>query len=197
MSEKIKTWIGVIAFIAVVAGLALQQVELMKANRELKEQVSHLQVSLAHATIPIDYSTIRDSLGVARQEIVTIDKTDYKKQAADRQLIKDLQLKVDQVEAENQMLRQTKDTVKMEPAPDTLNTPNPLLTYKDQWADFTYNMRDSQLIYSIRDSLTTYVTRLYKHRFLWWRWGTKGYEIVNVSHNPHTTVVYNKYIQVK
>lgn len=189
-------------FFAFVVGVVLAVVlgrwymTMVNENRELKSQVSQLQVSLAHATLPIEYYTIRDSVTVARQEIVTIDKTDYKQQAADKQLIKDLQLRVDQVESENQMLRRIKDTVRLE-IDSVATSQDTILRYRDKWADFAYHVRNSQLAYSIRDSLTTYVAKRYKHRFLWWRWGTKGYDIVIVNHNPHATVEYNKYLMKK
>ena len=41
------------------------------------------------------------------------------------------------------------------------------------------------------------VYREYKHHFLWWKWGTKGYRLKIVNFNPHARVTYNRYILSK
>lgn len=66
--------------------------------------------------------------------------------------------------------------------------------YHDSWV--TIDVSDSLLSYEVRDSLTTIVTTDYKHRFLWWRWGKRGYRVTIVSHNPHSRITYNDYITV-
>ena len=60
-------------------------------------------------------------------------------------------------------------------------------------------MVDSQqlLKYAVRDSFVTDVTRIYKHRFLWLRWGTKGYQVHHVNFNPNVDVKYNQFIMIK
>lgn len=35
-----------------------------------------------------------------------------------------------------------------------------------------------------------------KHKFLWWRWGTKGYQVQIVSFNPHSRINYSRYMEV-
>lgn len=163
-------------------------------NRERKEyerQIRELQVRLAEAEEHPDTFFIHDSIPVYRDKVVEVDKTDYKKLLADKELIKSLQLKVAQVEAENRMLMGTRDTVILEKGRDSV------LRYHDQWADFAYYEDKKRLEYAVRDSLTTYVTREYKHKFLWWKWGTKGYNVYHVNHNPNSRVYYNKYIRVK
>ena len=162
-------------------------------NRRLKDEVSTLRFDLAHATIPIIHDTIRDSIPVVTQKVITVDKTDYKQMAADKQLIKDLKLKLDQIESENRMLLATHGQAQLEPSAES----DSILRYHDHWADFTYYMKPQQLQYAVRDSLTTFVSRIYKHRFLWWRWGTKGYEVRHVSHNPNCSIEYNQYIKVE
>jgi hypothetical protein len=41
------------------------------------------------------------------------------------------------------------------------------------------------------------VEKEYKRRFLWWKWGTKGYRVKAVSFCPYTTIRYNTYIKKK
>lgn len=160
-------------------------------SRVLKRQVRDLQVQLAESRQKADTFYIHDSIPVWKERIVEVDRTDYKKILADRELIKALQLKIAQVEAENRMLLGTNDTVFLESGRDSV------LRYSDKWADFAYYEDKKRLEYAVRDSITTIVSREYKHRFLWWKWGTRGYNVHVVNHNPRGKVYYNKYIRVK
>ena len=165
-----------------------------RTNRELTSQVHDLQVQLSHAQVPMQRDTIRDSIPVVTQRVVTVDKTDYKKQAADRQLIKDLEMKVSRIEAENAMLRQTLGSVTLQPEKSDSDT---VFAYHDHWADFKVNIRESRLDYAVRDSLVTFIERIPRHRFLWLRWGTKGYNVKHVNFNPNSSVEYSRYIKVE
>ena len=35
-----------------------------------------------------------------------------------------------------------------------------------------------------------------KHKFLWWRWGTKGYQVQIVNFNPHPRINYSRYVEI-
>lgn len=35
-----------------------------------------------------------------------------------------------------------------------------------------------------------------KHKFLWWRWGTKGYQVQIVNFNPHPRINYSRNVEV-
>lgn len=178
----------VIVFLVIVTGFLYCE---SRENSSLRSQIRDLEVQLAQSIQKADTFFIRDSIPVWKERVVEVDRTDYKKQLADRQLIKDLNLKVAQVEAENRLLRSTRDTVILTPVNDST------LRYADKWVSFEYMTRNQSLSYAVRDSLTTLVTRQYKHRFLWWRWGTKGYDLYVVSHNPKCKVEYNKFIKIK
>ena len=69
--------------------------------------------------------------------------------------------------------------------------------YSDKWVDFYANIPDSTFTYEVRDSLSSAISRIYKHRFLWWRWGTKGYKQTIVNHNPRSKIVYNEIVKVE
>ena len=159
--------------------------------QDLELQVSDLSVQLAHSQVPMQRDTIRDSVPVVSQRVVEIDKTDYKQLEEDRQLIKDLGLRVEQLVSENKMLREARDSVRMKAVNDNV------FAYHDRWADFEYLTRRQLLRYAVRDSFVTTVSRIYKHRFLWWRWGTKGYQVHHVNFNPHVDVKYDQYILLK
>lgn len=162
-----------------------------RESRILKSRIRDLEVQLAEGIQRVDTFTIRDSVPVFRERIVEVDRTDYKKQLADRDLIRDLELRMGQIEAENRMLRSTRDTVVLSAVNDSL------YRYSDKWVTFEYRTVPRLLDYAVRDSLTTIISREYKHKFLWWRWGTKGYSLYIVNHNPHSSVEYNKYISIK
>lgn len=194
--------------ILLLTGLAVYYVGHQRESA-LNAQIRDLQTQLAHAKIPMQTGTIRDSLPTASQQAVEVDKTDYKKQLADRKLIKDLELQISQVKAENTMLRETIGKVRLEPVrpaadsasiehADSISAESDtLLAYHDQWVDFLWNTSDSTLAYIVRDSLKTYVDRIPKHKFLWWRWGTKGYRVKHVNFNPHSKIRYSQTIIVK
>lgn len=186
----------VILVVFIVMGLLCSE---YRANSLLRSQVKDLQVQLAESRQKADTFYIRDSIPVWKERVVEVDRTDYKKLLADKELIKELNLRVSQVEAENRMLLGTRDTVYLSENGQELHGGDTtrVLRYHDQWADFSYFEEKRRLEYSVRDSLTTYVTREYKHRFLWWKWGTKGYNVYHVNYNPHSRIYYNKYIRVK
>lgn len=162
-----------------------------RENRLLKDQVKDLQLQLAQSQQKADTFYIRDSIYVWKERIIEVDRSDYKKQLADKELIKDLELKVSQLESENRSLVVTRDTVVLSPLNDTT------LFFSDRWISFSYLTNSRVLDCEVRDSLSTFVAREYKHKFLWWKWGTKGYNVYIVSHNPHSKVEYNKYIKIK
>lgn len=162
-----------------------------RENSSLKRQVRELGVQLAQSTQKADTFIIRDSIHVWKQKIVEVDKTDYKKELADKELISDLKLRVSQLESENRMLLSTRDSVIMSLSDDSC------YTYKDKWCNFSFEPKSGELDYEVRDSVCAYVAREYKHRFLWFRWGTKGYDVFIVNYNPKCRVEYNKYIRIK
>lgn len=162
-----------------------------REGRALRSRISELEISLARAEQKVRTIVIRDTIKVSQAKVVEVDKTDYKKELADKELIKDLQLKLGQIESENRMLRETRDTVYLSSVNDST------LRYHDKWVDFEYMVGQKMLGYAVRDSLSTYIVREYKHKFLWFKWGTKGYDIYIVNHNPHSSVVYDKYIKIK
>ena len=145
-----------------------------------------------HVAIPLQRDTIRDSIEVVTQTVVEVVPKKLKEAlAADRQLISDLQLKVRQLEVMQTTVIETADTVRAAQFACADST----LTYSDQWADLRLSLKDSTFYYNIRDSLATVVCREYRHRFLWWRWGTRGYQVKIVNFNPHARVTSNKYIK--
>ena len=153
---------------------------LKKENERLREELAKAQQYQ-----PLQRDTIRDSIEVVTQKVVTVEKIKNVLTQEDRQLLKDIDVKVKELESLQKMGMVTKDTVYLTEQRDSI------LRYHDAWADFEYWEKERRLNYAVRDSLAIAVKREYKHRFLWWRWGTKGYEVKAVNFNPHSTVRYN------
>ena len=161
--------------------------------KRLSEELEQARTELARAAVPVQRDTIRDSIEVVTQTVVEVVPKKLKDAlAADQQLIKELQLKVKQLEA-----IQTTTIVTSDSVPAHHDPTDCMYYYNDQWADLSLQLKDTTFYYNIRDSLATYGYREYKHRFLWWRWGTKGYQVKIVNFNPHARVVYNKYIRAE
>lgn len=157
----------------------------------LATEKNRLSVELAHARIPLQPLVIRDSIPVVTQTVVEVPRRDLVDAlAAERQLVKDLSLKLRQLEALQTTTLKTADTVAAQYQPH-----DSAYYYSDQWAEIALNLRDTTFYYNIRDSLATLVYRDYRHRFLWWRWGTRGYRLKIVNFNPHARVTYNRYIK--
>ena len=174
----------IVLLIVAAAVCAIQDDRLCEENRRLRQE-------LAHARIPLEPTVIHDSIPVVTQTVVEVDRKDLTDALeAERQMVKDLQLKVKQLEAVQTTTVETGDTV-----PAEYQARDSMFVYHDQWADLRLNLRDTVFYYNIRDSLATVVYREYRHRFLWWRWGTKGYKVKIVNFNPHARVTYNRYIR--
>lgn len=181
------TGIAIMVICMAVAGMAYHE------NAELHRKIKDLTHELAHSKIPIQKDTIRDSIPVFIQTVVEMEPKDYKKLVADSKMLKDLEIKYKQVLSENRMLLETRDTVYLHSISET----DSMLYYNDRWADFKYNMNSKLLDYRIRDSLDIFVAKMYRHRFLWFRWGTKGYKVKTVSLNPHAEVKECQYFIMK
>ena len=187
--RKLLPWLLTVA-IAVVS-LILAKLD----DYHRKQEVEELKAQLAHAQIApmVEYDTIRYTIPVATSVVIPVERSTYKTELADRQLIKDLRLKLGQIEAQQLSGTAIHDTVRLKAKV------NSRYEYADRWAHFTLSMKppDTTLVYTISDSVLTLVYREYKHKFLWWRWGTKGYKVKVVNFNPHATIRYNQYIKVE
>ena len=158
--------------------------------RQLKQQLAHAQVF-----VPVERDTVvlhtRDTVPVATSPVITAELRDLRRQhVIDEQLISDLGLRLKQMEAVQTTVTVTSDSARAS-FHDSLN----VFSYDDRWSHLEFSPADSTFYYNIRDSLATVVYHEYKHRFLWWRWGVKGYKVKFVNFNPHSTIIYNTYVK--
>ena len=190
-SIKVLIW-AVLATIVAVAALVSAGTKAIKVG-ELEADVDRLSLELSNAQIPLQRDTIRDSIEVVSQVVVEVVPKHLKEAlAADEKLIKEMGLKIKQLESMQTTVVEIGDTV-----PATFQEDRDLFSYSDKWADLSLDLKDTTFYYNIRDSLSTVVYREYRHHFLWWKWGTKGYRLKIVNFNPRARVTYNKYIQAE
>ena len=193
MKKETFWFVGATILIAGLTYIMTSFLVYAKENRELHQKVDQLQQTLAHSTIEMLHDTIRDTIPIVTQHVVTIAKTDYKKLEADRELLKDLNLKYSQIESEMRVLLANQGKVTLQASADS----DSVLRYKDRWCEFEYLVKPRDLSYKMYDSLVTLVDREYKHKFLWLRWGTKGYWVTHVNFNPNAEIKYSRYIKVE
>lgn len=190
MTEKLEKKLAVIlsflmVLLTIFASFLIFESRQKKANEALKMQLHQLQLQYS----PMQRDTIRDSVKLVTQQVMVMDRGEYKLLAADRKLLEELNLKLRQVVSDQRVSMVTSDTVKTKRL-------NSVYSYSDAWLSLRLDTADSILTYRARDSLQCIVAREYKHKFLWWRWGTKGYNVKVLNFNPHSTILYNSFIQV-
>lgn len=155
-------------------------------------EVKELQAQLAHARTykSVVSEVLHDSSTAVTQPASNIGKHAYKREFANRKLLKELDVKPRDVAAQSDIATHASDSVK-------LASRDSVFSYHDKWVQFKFSLRDSLLSYQVRDSLSTFVIREYKHRFLFWKWGTRGYKIKIVNFNPHSKIIYSQYIKIE
>lgn len=187
----------IVLYIAIAAAIVLMAKLGNYANRkQYEKEISDLKYQLAHAQtfVPLDRDTVilsTHTVEVVTSSVITAELSALRKQhIIDEQLIKDLGLKLKQLDAVQTTVTETKDTVKAD-----FNDSTKVFSYEDNWSHLEFRPCDTTFYYNIRDSLATIVHHEFKHRFLWWKWGVKGYKVKVVNFNPHSTIRYNTYVK--
>ena len=163
-------------------------------NDKLRADLGRQAENIISLTSDIQYETLDDSLPVAKNTALQAKYNELQQlHLADTKLIKELKVKLKDVKSIHTASSSTKDTVKIEPVPDTADS---VFSYQDKWLSLYIDIPARLCQYTSRDSLTTIVSRTYKHKFLWWRWGTKGYQVQIVNFNPHSRINYSRYVEV-
>ena len=188
MKKYIDVLISVVTFLVFISVVIL----LTSCDRALRKEIESLREELAKQQqyVPLDRDTIRDSVEVITQKVREVEKIKEVLSKEDRQLIKDLGMKVKELESLQKTGMETRDTVILVEKDSTENSP---LVYHDAWTDIEY--LDRKLTYAMRDSLAIALKREYKHRFLFIKWGTRGYDVKVVNFNPHSSVKYNTFVK--
>lgn len=180
--------IAVVVFLVIVGMLTGCDRSLQKENERLREELAKAQ-----QYVPLHKDTIRDTVEVVTQKVVEVVKIKEVLTDEDRVLLKDAGIAAKELMSLQKTGMETKDSVNLS-AKDSTKKDSPLY-YKDAWAEFEFH--NKKLRYSVKDSLAIAVKKEYKHRFLWWKWGVKGYEVKVVNFNPHSTIRYNTFVKRK
>lgn len=162
-------------------------------DRQIAHLNAQLDKSLAAPSPIIITDTIRDTVTVATTAAASVSRHDYKTGIADPALLDDIDITPSAVTSQLTTAQTVADSVLLRPhTPDSA-----VFSYGDHWATFRLSLRDTTLRYAVRDSIVTFVSRDFRHRFLWWRWGVKGYRVKLVNFNPHASVKYLQYVKVE
>lgn len=130
-----------------------------------------------------------DSICYGSFDVNILSKKEVKS-AVDKTIASEIGMPRSSVESKMGLTIATTDTVKLTQKTESI------YIYKDRWLDAKVNLYDSTMTYRARDSLSQYIERIYKHKFLFWKWGTKGYRVHIINHNPNSKIEYADYIRV-
>ena len=187
--------------------------QLEKENEQLREELTRTQ-----EYVPLIRERFRDSLEAVKQSVRPVEKVKATLTKEDRELLKELGAKVSAIVSYQKVSTETRADVKLSSdavaanttdvvaanatdsaKTDAYNERDPpgdsVLVYKDAWLDVQYHTNSQHLLFNCKDSLAISVEKAYKKRFLWWRWGVKGYEVKAVSFSPYSTIKYNRYVK--
>lgn len=184
--KKYLILIGLFLFFSIIETLF----SILKYN-ELEKDKRDIECELAHSRIndPVKYFTIHDTVSIADIPVSNVSRSTYKK-IADKQLLKDMKIEPNRVDEQQTVVTQYLDTFRLKKEEDVFR-------YHDEWIDCSLSLHDTTLRYSIRDSAVTVIHRIPKHHFLWWHWGTKGYDVKIRNFNPHARIKHAQYIKIE
>lgn len=159
--------------------------------KELEREKRNIEVELALSRIndSVKYFTIHDTVKIAEIPVSSISAHSYRNMA-DKQLLKDMKIEPNSVDEQQTVVMQYIDTFRLEKKADVFR-------YHDEWIDCSLSLQDTTLRYSIRDSAVTIIHRIPKHHFLWWHWGTKGYDVKIRNFNPHAKINHAQFIKIE
>ena len=199
--KKFWPYITVVVFWVLVALLLFS---ILGCNKALKKENERLREELTKAQqyVPLQRDTIRDTVQMITQQIVEVEKVKEVLSKEDKELLKDMSTRISAIESYQKISTETMAEVTLQADTDAANSRLPptdsVLVYKDSpWLDLKYNSVSKNLVIRFQDSLAIAVEKEYRKKFLWWRWGTKGYQVKAVSFNPYTTIKYNTYVKKK
>lgn len=184
------------AILIAIAVVIISVTTLLVKREQYRRKIEHLQSQIEilnswNIYPSIIRDTIHDTIPVASAPALVVTKEEYKK-VADKGLLKDLDVKPAAITSQLQTEISTRDSIKLRATPADND-----YIYHDHWTDIHLSLSDSILRYKMRDSIAMFVVRDYKHRFLFWRWGTKGYNVKLVNFNPRAKIKYLKYVKVE
>lgn len=189
--------------IIVIGGLVLSISILWKGYQREHSERNRLESNQSVLMSSLENYRISDSLNAARVDALNLTVSEFKKGFSELEgLLKEMHIKVKRLETvaitgtntSYYITTPVRDSLVFVPVPDTLHA----IRYRDAWLSLSGYIKNREFIGSIesRDTLVQVVHRVPK-RFLFIKYGTKGIRQEIVSKNPHTTINYAKYIELK
>lgn len=180
-----------IAKIVILLGSIIAIWLLARSNISLRKNAERNERNVEILTDSLRRSMLHDSIPVVSTGVIEQTKKEFQKtQPKTVQTAKDLDIKPKDITTAADVGVKTEGTVKYVLKDSTFD-------YRDKWAHFHASTKDSSFYYSVKDSLSLLVNRVYKHKFLFLRWGLKGYNVTVTNFNPNGKVEYLRYIEIK
>lgn len=66
--------------------------------------------------------------------------------------------------------------------------------YADKYINV--NICDGLITATVSDTITQVISKHYAHKFLWWKWKIDGINQDIMSTNPHSSIVFDKFVKV-
>lgn len=186
---------------AAIILLAVALAVAIRANSSNVERYEREKANSDSLTEKIDSMRTQNGEFVLTISELQYTVQDFKRRAAeDAELIKELKLRVNEVKEVIKTVTETKivyrDTLVMV-SPDVFKfTHNTKWWSVDETIDFGIKPPQVDFNMTTRDSVSHILYRVPKCRFLGIHWGTKGYEIKVINHNPNSVISYSRWINV-
>lgn len=191
-----KQWKWVVIVLLVIA-----LVVTIKVSSDNAEKYRREKWNVDSLTEQLDSSRTKNGEYVLTIGELQYTVQDFKRRAAeDAELIRELKLRVNEVKEIIKTVTETKivyrDTLVMI-SPDVFKFTHDTKWWSvDETIDFGTKPPQVDFSMTTRDSISHILYRVPKCRFLGIHWGTKGYEIKVINHNPNSVVSYSRWISI-
>lgn len=133
----------------------------------------------------------QDSLHVYEIGKLTLKNSELEQyREDDAKLIKDLKLKPAQINTIIKTKVERKDSIQFVLQKDSC------LHYNSKWLQVNGCLGDTLYVNS-QDSIVQICYKEYKHKFLWFKWGTKGFKQKIINFNPNSQIKYSEWIELR
>ncbi|MBO6117391.1 MAG: hypothetical protein J6P44_02485 [Bacteroidales bacterium] len=175
------------------------------SNKTLKEENQRLSNNQTALTQKMAEYTDKEGRLVAQVQSLSVSKGEFMRIASDEaEEVKDLKIQLKRLQSysESGMLTEYRiDTLRLYDSifiRDSIIDTVRCISYSDNWLRLQGCIEDDRYTGEIRsfDTLIQVVERIPK-KFLFIKYGTKGFRQSVKSKNPHSRIVYSEHIQIK
>lgn len=189
-----KNW-KIISIILLIISLIFS---IQKISR-LKEERGRLERNQSALLDTLSNTKFRDSLNRASIKVLEFKLDEFKEyRAEDAKLIKDLKIRL----KDAQSIVKTEIVTKIEYRDKIIYVGDSIrkIQYKTKWTDLDITIKsDDQYDLKLQttDSLTQVFHKVWKHKFLFIRWGNGGVRQEIINHNPNSKIKYSEVIELR